>query len=64
MDEIPALAQTDVGLALEYSEKKVTIRTANSALKLARSQGRPEEVATALIRLAHLHFRQGPWLAR
>lgn len=59
MDEVTTPAQTDVGLALERSENKFTIRSANVALEMARLKSRPEEVAIALIRLAHLHFRQG-----
>lgn len=49
----------DAGLAMEGSEKKVTFHSANLALEVARSKGQPEDVAIALIRLAHLHFRQG-----
>ena len=46
-------------LTFEASEKKITVRSAATALETARMQGRPEEVAAALIQLAHLHFRQG-----
>ena len=56
------MAETDVGPALECSEKKVTIHSANLALKVARLKGPPEDVAIALIRLAHLHFRQGRYV--
>jgi DNA-binding SARP family transcriptional activator len=59
MNEFSSLAQKDVGLALDHPEKKVTIRSANVALEVARLKGQPEDVAIALIRLAHLHFRQG-----
>lgn len=59
MNELTSLVQTDAGLALERPEKKVTIRSANLALETARMSGQPEEIAIALIRLAHLHFRQG-----
>lgn len=53
------MVQTGAGLALEHPEKKMTIRSANLALEAARLKGQPEEIAIALIRLAHLHFRQG-----
>ena len=59
MDDVSTLAQTDAGLALERSEKKVSIRSANLALKMARLKGQLGDIETALIRLAHLHFRQG-----
>jgi DNA-binding SARP family transcriptional activator len=59
MDNASTFAKTDVGLTLEHFEKKVTIRSANLALEMARLKGQPEDVAVALIRLAHLHFRQG-----
>jgi DNA-binding SARP family transcriptional activator len=59
MNEIPAPAQTNVELALERSGNIITIRSANLALNKARLKGQAEEVAIALIRLAHLHFRQG-----
>jgi DNA-binding SARP family transcriptional activator/Tfp pilus assembly protein PilF len=59
MNEISTLTQMDAGLALERSEKNITIRSANVALEMARLKSQPEEVAIALIRLAHLHFRQG-----
>ena len=59
MDDASALPQTNVSLSLEHSEKKVSIRGANIMLEMARLNGSPEEVAVALIRLAHLHFRQG-----
>jgi DNA-binding SARP family transcriptional activator len=59
MDEVPPLALAEFGLELERSEKKMTIRGANLALESARSTGRADAVAAALIRLAHLHFRQG-----
>jgi DNA-binding SARP family transcriptional activator/Tfp pilus assembly protein PilF len=44
---------------LDQAGKEITIRVARSALDLARTKGHPEEIAIALIRLAHLHFRQG-----
>ena len=59
MNEISTFAQPDGDLTLEHFEKKDTIRSANSALEMARMKGQPEEVAIALIRLAYLHFRQG-----
>ncbi len=59
MEEISNLARTAAGPGLEPAGKKVTIQSANLALKMARMRGQPEEVAIALIRLAHLHFRQG-----
>lgn len=59
MTEFPSTVQMDAGLALERPDKKVTIRIANLALATARLKGQPEEIVIALIRLAHLHFRQG-----
>lgn len=59
MNELNSLVPADAGLALEHPEKKVTIRNAKLILETARSNGQPEEIAIALIRLAHLHFRQG-----
>jgi len=59
MNELNSLVQTDAGLALEHPEKRVTIRSANLMLTTARLNGRPDDIAVALIQLAHLHFRQG-----
>ncbi len=59
MNEFSTLDQTNVARALDHPERKVTIRSANFALEMARSKGQAEEIAIALIRLAHLHFRQG-----
>jgi DNA-binding SARP family transcriptional activator/Tfp pilus assembly protein PilF len=51
--------QDQIGLALERSGNKMTIRNANLALEQARLEGNSENIATALIQVAHLHFRQG-----
>ena len=59
MKEIVAFARIDAGVVFEPSEKKVTVRSANTALEVARLKGQSDEIAIALIRLAHLHFRQG-----
>jgi DNA-binding SARP family transcriptional activator len=59
MDDVPILVRTELGLALERSNKNVSVRSANLALKMARANGRSEDIEVALIRLAHLHFRQG-----
>jgi len=59
MDDVSILAQTDAGLALERSENIITIRSTNLALNRARKEGRPDDIAMALIQSAHLHFRQG-----
>ena len=59
MTEISTHTQAEPGLALVPSDKKISIHSADLALKQARKQGRPDEIAIALIRLAHLHFRQG-----
>jgi DNA-binding SARP family transcriptional activator/Tfp pilus assembly protein PilF len=59
MKGIPPPAQTNIELGLENPEKKVSIQSANLALNMARLEGKPEDVVLALIRLAHLYFRQG-----
>ncbi|MDP3450119.1 MAG: tetratricopeptide repeat protein, partial [Anaerolineaceae bacterium] len=59
MKNTTCFVQTDVGLALEHPEKSITIRSANLAVETARISGQHEDLAVALIRLAHLHFRQG-----
>jgi DNA-binding SARP family transcriptional activator/Tfp pilus assembly protein PilF len=57
--EESTFVQSDIGQTFEMYGNQFTIRSANIALKIARTKGNPEEVAIALIRLAHLHFRQG-----
>jgi DNA-binding SARP family transcriptional activator len=53
-------ARNEVGLTLEPSrDSTITISSASQSLKQARSQGDPESICVSLIRLAHLHFRQG-----
>ena len=53
-------ARNEVGLTLEPSRNfAITITSALNSLKQARSLGDPEAICVALIRLAHLHFRQG-----
>ena len=52
-------AQDNIGLSLELGGCKMTIRGANMVLGQVRKEGDPEAVASALIQLAHLHFRQG-----
>lgn len=53
-------AKNEVGLTLEPSrDSAITIKRALNSLKQARSLGDPEPICVALIRLAHLHFRQG-----
>ena len=59
MDKDSAPTQTDIGLALDRSEPRISIRGAMTALAAARVNGQADEIAMALIRLAHLHFRQG-----
>jgi DNA-binding SARP family transcriptional activator/Tfp pilus assembly protein PilF len=59
MREESSLVQTDIGQTFEMYGNQFTIRSANTALKLARAKGQPEEIAIAIIQLAHLHFRQG-----
>lgn len=59
MDDVHPLKRTESSLALERSNKNVSIRSSTLALKVARVNGQPEEIEVALIRLAHLHFRQG-----
>jgi len=53
-------ARNEVGLTLEPSrDSAITISSAAQLLKQARSHSDPEPICVALIRLAHLHFRQG-----
>lgn len=52
-------ASEDIGLLLERSGNKMTVRGAELALNEARQVGNPDATASALIQLAHLHFRQG-----
>lgn len=59
MGEISTPTYSNVGLELEQSGNQVTICNANLALEMARLKSQPEEIAIALIQLAHLHFRQG-----
>jgi DNA-binding SARP family transcriptional activator len=59
MDEIIASPQLDVGLSPERHSDRVPIRAASRVLAATRREGRREEIDSALVRLAHLHFRQG-----
>lgn len=53
-------ARNEVGFALEPSrDSAITISSASKSLKHARNHGDLETICVALIRLAHLHFRQG-----
>ena len=58
MDDIPVIAQTRIGLESDRSSD-FTIQSANLSLQQARLANHPIDLFTALIRLAHLHFRQG-----
>ena len=55
---LPA-AKTDIGLLVDRAGNCFTIPSANLALNKARMESCPGDIAVALIRLAHLHFRQG-----
>lgn len=53
-------ARNQVGLTLEPSrDSNISINSAARALTQARAGGETEAICLALIRLAHLHFRQG-----
>lgn len=51
--------QDNIGTSLDLSGNKITIHKARLALEQARLEGIVENICSALIQLAHLHFRQG-----
>lgn len=59
MEETRAHRLETTGLALEPAGNKISIHSLDQKLKMARTQGDPQEIALAVLRLAHLHFRQG-----
>ena len=58
MKEIVAFARIDAGVVFEPSEKKVTVRSANTALEAARLNGQSDEIATVSYTHLDVYKRQ------
>lgn len=59
MKKIDLQFQENAGNNFETNGTKISIPQAQSNLKNARSNGNSDDICSALLQLAHLHFRQG-----